>query len=355
MRIRALIIRIIKQILHDKRTIALILFAPIIILTLVYFILNAQDNTYTIGVVNADKEFVSELKSDKDNNITIKKVNSGKMKDDVKQGKLDGGVIFEGDKATIYLSGADQSIASKVEMLIKSTDASIKKEHLKKSLAALNKSVTYEESDFSINYVTGKSDGTLFDKFGTQLIGIIVYFFVFLIAGINFLGERTSGTLEKLLSTPIRRGEIVFGYVIGFSVLAILQSVLLTIFTVYGLGLNVAGNLLLVILISLLTAINALAFGILLSTVANSEFQMMQFIPIVIVPQIFLCGLFRVGGVWSNLGYIMPLHYSSHALIEVMLKGNEFSAIIVDLSVLFGMSVLFIIINIRLLKKQRRI
>lgn len=215
--------------------------------------------------------------------------------------------------------------------------------------------LSYDESEFKLNYVAGKADGTLFDKFGTQLIGIIIFFFVFLIAGINFLGERTSGTLERLLSTPIRRWEIVLGYLIGYSVLAILQSILLILFSVYVLKLEVAGNLLLVILISLVTAINALSFGILLSTLANSEFQMIQFIPIVILPQIFLCGLFRVSGFVKNFSYIMPLNYSSHALMEVMIKGNGISSILFDLILLISMSILIVLANIFLLKKQRSI
>jgi ABC-2 type transport system permease protein len=362
-RLHALIIRIIKQILNDKRTIAIILIAPVVILTLVNFILKAEDNTYEIGVVNAKDAFVDELQSNEDNHITVKDVREEDIKDMVHEGDLDGGVVFDDDKATIYVSGVDQSVASKVEMLIKSADANINKKQLQSQLNTLNSTpsiyhgpkIEFLEGNYDVNYVAGKADGSLFDKFGTQLIGIIVFFFVFLIAGINFLGERTSGTLEKLLSTPIRRGEIVLGYLIGYSVLAILQSILVTLFSVYVLGLNVAGNLFFAILISLLTAMNALSLGILLSTIAHSEFQMMQFIPIVILPQIFLCGLFRVSGVWNNLGYVMPLRYSSHALTEVMLKGNGWMSILPDVTFLLGGSILFIAINIGLLKKQRNI
>ena len=183
----------------------------------------------------------------------------------------------------------------------------------------------------------------------------MVFFFVFLIAGINFLNERTSGTMEKLLSTPIRRSEIVGGYVIGFGIMAILQSVLITLFVVYVLGLSVQGNILLVLLVTLLTAINALCLGILLSTIANSEFQMVQFIPIVILPQIFLAGLFRLSGVWEKIGYVAPLHYTSHAMTSIMINGNGISAIWVDLLVLTGLSVFFIWVNVLLLKKQRSI
>ena len=126
-----------------------------------------------------------------------------------------------------------------------------------------------------------------------------MFFFVFLIAGINFLTERKTGTLEKMLSMPIKRREIVAGYMIGFSVLALVQTTTITLFVIYVLGLHVEGSIGYVFLISLLTAITALSLGILLSNLANSEFQMVQFIPLVIIPQIFLCGLFRLSSGWE--------------------------------------------------------
>lgn len=209
-------------------------------------------------------------------------------------------------------------------------------------------------SSFNVDYIIGNKNGTLFDKFGIQLIGIIVYFFVFLIAGIQFLSERTSGTLEKLFSTPLRKWEIVTGYVLGFSLIAILQTTLITLFVVYALGLSIVGSIWYVLLINLFTAINALSLGILLSGISNSEFQMIQFIPVIILPQAFLCGLFRISGFFGKLGYITPLHYTSNAMIEVAMKGNGFSAIWIDLLFLLLTSVFFILINILLLKKKAK-
>lgn len=364
MRIKALIIRIIKQILHDKRTLALILFAPLLILSLVYFILNSENKSFTIGVINADDVFINELESIDDYEISTKILNESSVKDEICNGTVDGVVQFNDNKTIkIYLDGTDANVASKIQMLVKNTTSKMKADELKNNLKELNHKlvsmhqdpITFDEYSYEIQYLTGQQDSTLFDKFGSQLIGFIVYFFVFLIAGINFLTERTSGTLEKLLSTQIRRWEIIIGFVIGFSVLAILQSALISLFSIGILKLNIEGNMAYVLLIILVTAINALTLGILLSTIANSEFQMVQFIPIVIIPQLFLCGLFRVTGFWGNLQYIMPLHYTSDALVEVILRGNGFETIMIDIFILLGFSCLFICLNILLLKKQRRI
>jgi len=183
----------------------------------------------------------------------------------------------------------------------------------------------------------------------------MIFFFVFLVAGISFLQERTTGTLEKLLSTPIRRWEIVTGYVLGFGVITVLQSVLISLYVVYVLGVMMVGSLFLVLVITFCTAMLALTLGILLSTAANNEFQMIQFVPVVIVPQVFFSGLFDLSPVWEAVGRIMPLHYVADALNQVMIKGNGLPEIYLDLLVMIGLSLLFMFANTLLLKRYRRI
>lgn len=197
--------------------------------------------------------------------------------------------------------------------------------------------------------------GNQFDNMGAPITGLLVFFFTYLIAGINFLSERTSGALEKLLSTPVRRREIIIGYVIGFSVLALIQSIIITLFVVYVLGLTIVGSIWYVLLIIILTAIVALTMSLLLSTIAASEFQIVQFIPIVVIPQMFLCGLFPLNDGWDTAGHFMPLYYTVDALRGVMLKGHSFEDIWFNLLILAAISILFILINIQVLKKQRSI
>lgn len=135
------------------------------------------------------------------------------------------------------------------------------------------------------------------------------FLFVFLISGIALLRERTTGTLERVLSTSIRRSEIVLGYLIGYGIFAIIQTLIIVLFSIYLLNINLAGSLWYVILINICLAITALSMGIFISTFANSEFQMIQFIPLVAVPQVFFSGIFPLENMpdWlGNIGYIFP-------------------------------------------------
>jgi ABC-2 type transport system permease protein len=204
-------------------------------------------------------------------------------------------------------------------------------------------------------YLDGIKDVRTFDLFGSTLMGFIIFLFVFLVAGMSFLKERKSGTLEKLLSTPIRRREIVLGYVCGFGALTILQSAVISIYIIKVLGVIMNGSIWFMLLINLLAAVCALTLGMLLSTAANSEFQMMQFVPIVVIPQLFFSGLFDLSEGWMIFGRIMPLTYIADALNKIMFRNAGVGEFYVDVLVLVGFSAFFMILNTILLKRYRRI
>ena len=126
----------------------------------------------------------------------------------------------------------------------------------------------------------------------------------------------------------------------------------------YVLNIRMEGNIFLVLLTNILIAFVALSFGILLSTFANSEFQMMQFIPLVVVPQIFFTGLIPVENManWlQNVAHIMPLYYGAQALQGIMVKANAFSDIQFNLIILLLFAIVFSILNILGLKRYRKI
>ncbi|MDR1133743.1 MAG: ABC transporter permease [Synergistaceae bacterium] len=116
--------------------------------------------------------------------------------------------------------------------------------------------------------------------------------------------------------------KIVFGYILGFGAVTAVQSLLIVCFCVYVLNVMLTGSFWLVLLITLSGSLTALTLGALLSTAANSEFQIIQFIPIVIIPQVFFSGLFELSPVLAAVGRCMPLYYIADALAEVMLKGG---------------------------------
>lgn len=129
-------------------------------------------------------------------------------------------------------------------------------------------------------------------RFSPVILGVIVFFLTYVLTAIGFLRERTSGTLERVLVTPVSRSGLVLGYVIGFGVLATAQSLVLLGAGIYFLEVSFENGLLLFFLVELLGAFSALGIGVLLSLFASNEFQVMQFVPAVISPQVILGGTF---------------------------------------------------------------
>lgn len=342
MRVQALMIRILRQFFRDKRTMAMMIVAPILILTMLNLVFNGKDYHPKIGLVNVPSMIKNQLDF-KDSKIkNYENINTAKK--DLKARNLDGYLTFENQTPKIMLEGSDPSTNRSVLTAIQKAF---------KPLMPGGKT-----DNLSVDYLHGSASMSQFDYFGPVLLGYFAFFFVFLIAGVSFLRERTSGTLERLLSSPLRRWEIVAGYVLGFGVFTMIQATIITWYSIYVLDMMMKGSFLLVLLINLLLSLSALTLGILLSAFANNEMQMIQFIPLVIVPQIFFSGLFNLDTMsdWlSWIGPLTPLYYGADALRDVMVRGYGWEHIYLDLLVLLGLSVLFMVLNIAALKKYRKI
>ena len=190
------------------------------------------------------------------------------------------------------------------------------------------------------------------------LMGFFVFFFVFLISGMALLKERTTGTLDRLLATPVKRSDIVYGYMLAYSFIAALQTVVIVLSTIWLLDLEVLGNIGDVIIVNILFALVALAFGLLLSTLAKSEFQMMQFIPLIITPQLFFSGIIPLDSMtgWvQSIGKVLPLYYAGNALSKIVLNGTSIVYLGNDLLVLSLFLVILTILNIVGLKRYRKV
>jgi ABC-2 type transport system permease protein len=210
-------------------------------------------------------------------------------------------------------------------------------------------------------------------NFAPALVAFFAYFFVYILTGVSFLRERTGGTLERLMATPVTRGEIVTGYTLGFGIFAMVQVALIMTWVLgsievpsigplpsfsIGLGIHVAGNPLLAYVVVILAAMGAVSLGIFLSTFARTELQVIQFIPIVIVPQFLLSGvLFPVATlpeVLQPFTYVMPLSYAVDGLKQVFIRGADLAvtAVQVDLLVLAGFAVLFAVVASRTIRRD---
>ncbi len=208
------------------------------------------------------------------------------------------------------------------------------------------------------HYVYGDSNTGFFDKILPILLGFFVFFFVFLISGMALLKERTSGTLARLLATPVRRSDIVFGYMISYGILAIFQTLIIISVTIWLLKIDIVGHIFNLIVVNLILALVALAFGILVSTFARSEFQMVQFIPLIVVPQVFFSGIIPLDAMASwvkAISYVIPIKYSGDASTAIITRGANLTDLGFDVGILLIFLVILTGLNIAGLRRYRKV
>lgn len=350
MRIRAVIVRIVRQFIHDKRTLALLVVAPLLVLSLMYLVFNGDTYQPKIGTVQLPAAITEKLTAADAKVTTYDTVEAAEAA--LADQEIDAFIRLDQGAAQVKLEGSDPSKNRAVMLLMQKTLQG------QAAPAGVAGSSNGQAVAPEFQYLHGSADMSSFDSFSPVLIGLFAFFFVFLIAGVSFLRERTSGTLERLLATPLRRWEIVVGYMAGFGIFTSLQAVLIAGFTVYALGSLMVGSFGYVLLIMLLLSLTALSFGTLLSAFANTEFQMIQFIPIVIVPQVFFSGLFDLESIspWLRwITHITPLKYGADALRGIMIRGEGWSGIALDVYVLAVLSLVFMLANVLALRKHRKI
>jgi len=330
--------RILGQIKNDKRSLGLLLFAPLLVLTLLYFILGNSNYVPQIATYDMSEKFTTELQE--------------------KAGVIE---LNEKPAEKNYLeeNGIDALIWKDSEGIhIELLEKNSKSATALKAIQDTNKVLQPSQSELLIDYVYETADDNQLDSLSYVFLGVISFFFVFILSGMSFVRERFGQTLERMLMTPISRMDIIGGYTFGYGLLSALQSVVIILFSVYVLHLHVEGSVSLCILVMILMAFSAVSVGALVSIFANNELQMVQFIPVVLIPQIFFSGLIPIDTIpfgLGNLCYFTPIYYGCTSLEMIMIQGKGFMEIWPWLvgSVLF-IGVLFFV-NVMALKKYRRL
>ena len=153
------------------------------------------------------------------------------------------------------------------------------------------------------------------------LLAMFPLLLMFLLTAVATVRERSGGTLERLMAAPIHKVDVIGGYTLAYGALAIVQTSLLTAVCYWGLDMQLRGSIVWMLLVSLATALLGIALGLLASAVSRSEFQAVQFMPIVVLPQVLLCGLFGpredMAGWLEGLSNVLPLTWAVEALKEV--------------------------------------
>ncbi len=322
--------RVAQQILVDRRTLALLLVVPTVVILLLGLVLRAGGGKHVVLLVlpslpprielelpptprdlPVDLEFRFAEPDDARASLLSGEAAGALFLTRGRDGLVIERLVLEGTKVPV--NQAIRAFAVRVSEL-----PAVPVTVLDQPLA--------QQPGFPIEYVRAGPDLDLVDSLAPALIAFFAFFFVFLLTTVAVLRERTSGTLERLMASPLRQSELVVGYSLGMGLFALIQSVLVTGLSIVALQLDVFGNVGLVFLVAVLLTVSAVNLGILASSFARNEFQAVQFIPVVIVPQALLSGAFwpldGMPGWVQGLARALPMTYAQEAMREVMVSGR---------------------------------
>jgi ABC-2 type transport system permease protein len=181
-----------------------------------------------------------------------------------------------------------------------------------------------------------------FDRLGAPMLGMFPFITMFLVTSISMLRERTTGTLERLMTMPLAKLDLLGGYGIAFALLATVQALVTSAVAFLLLGLDAAGSSWLIIALAVLNAVLGSSLGLLASAFASSEFQAVQFMPAFVLPQILLCGLLvpldQMAGWLEAIASVLPLTFAFEALDAVAVDGDSLADVGGDVTVLLAMT-----------------
>jgi ABC-2 type transport system permease protein len=194
-----------------------------------------------------------------------------------------------------------------------------------------------------------------FDRVGGPLVGIFPLITMFLVTSIAMLRERTTGTLERLMSMPLAKADLLLGYGLAFALLAAVQATITTAVAFGLLGLDADGPVWVVVLLATANALLGVGLGLFLSAFASTEFQAVQFLPAVLVPQILLCGLLvprdRMNGFLEAISDALPMSYAFDGL-ERAIAGETDRWLALDASVVLGSVVIALLLGATTLRRR---
>src|ERR1700716_476546 len=359
-RVGAISKRLLQQFRRDHRTLGLLFGAPLVILGLLGYLLRGGGDVPKMGVVNLDGGHLGPLAApplEPSKTVSASSLSERDADARLRSGDIAGYVFLPSDFTAqvqqrrivapeVHLEGSQPGLSQTIVASVS------------QSFVALAGEAGGVQFAPRFTYLYGGKAFDTLDYFGAAFIGLVVFFLVFVITAVAFLRERGQGTLERLMASPLRRAEIVLGYMLGFTVLALVQSAEGLAFSLVVLHVHNVGNVALIFLLEALMAIAAVNLGIFLSMFARTEFQAVQFIPLVIVPQMLLRGIIFPGrtdpGPLQALSHVLPLTYAVEGLRNIMIKGADlgWSSLQLDFGVVLGFCVLVILAGATTLRRR---
>jgi ABC-2 type transport system permease protein len=195
-----------------------------------------------------------------------------------------------------------------------------------------------------------------FDRIGVPLVGLFPLLQMFIVTSVTMLRERTSGTLERLMASPLAKLDLLAGYAAAFALVGIAQATLVATYALAALGLDTSANGLAVVALAAANALLGMSLGLLASAFARTEFQATQFMPAFILPQLLLCGLFipreRMAAALETLANALPATYAYDALDSLASDGTLGSRGTIDIAVVVSITLLALVLGAATLRRQ---
>ena len=363
---------------HDPRTLALMLLAPIMAMLIFGFAFASSPKHVAVIVVNQDKgalagQLMGKLDHDTLNLTTSD--NADWARTQVREGKAVGTLVFPASfsadaspstKVTVVKGKPQVQVTppkgAHTEVFLDTTNqqlASVVPQELAKGAQKLAAAQGAKSPvSFDTNYAFIKAKGARYiDYFVPGVMAFAITLFTTLLTLLAFVGERQSGTLNRLRVTPATEGEIVLGYEAAFGLIAAVQGFLILLVAMLVYHILVIGPLWVAMLLAILVAIDAQAIGILVSAGAQREGQAVQFIPFIIFPVFLLSGIFvavkSLPGWLQPFSYLLPPTWGIEALRDVLLRGWGIDRVLVPVAVLAGFAVVFTLAAIFGLRRAR--
>jgi len=369
--------RIFRGLRNDRRTVALMFVAPILAMCVFGVAFSGDVQDVHVVVVNQDAGFqpagmpvpVSISKmiiSNFDKNVLkvdyVDTVEEGVQR--VEKGGAYGVIVFpQNFTSDIYnrIQNPSSTTSASIQVMLDKSNVNVATAVATAVSNALLKTMSETGNSAPVtvntdNAIYGKN-AKFMDFFVPGIMAFVVFLLTTLLTLISFVGERTSGNLERLQATPLRESEIVVGYAIAFSIIGMLQSIILLVIGITVFNIMIVGHIGLAFLVIALLAIVSLSLGIMLSSLAKREAQAIQFFPIIVLPTFLLAGIFwpveAIPSWLRPLSYAIPPSYAVDATRSVMLRGWGIGGIWVDIVALLGFAVAFLVLAVWSLQRGR--
>jgi ABC-2 type transport system permease protein len=373
-RVFALAGRILRQFRHDRRTVALIVIVPLVVMALIGYLVSDDKEPLPVAVVNLDEGVTTPNGTvslgdrigallGADPTIEVVPVATPEAaRRQVAEVEVAGAVILPADLTQQALSGGSvpvQVVVGGIQPSLYGPTIEATRRALAELPEAAGGALGLPAPPVTIEPVA--IDGGIglkaLDYNAPVLVTVFAFLFTFMLTSVSFLRERSSGTLERLMASPVSRFEILTGYLLGFIGFAMTQAVIILGYAIVVLDVRVAGSIWLVLLVLAVLVVGVVNLGIALSFYARNELQVIQFIPLVLLPQVFLGGLWwPVQTLWGPLAFLsklFPISYAVTALRKVMIGGAGFADIVPQLLALVIFAAAMMAIGVAALRKQR--